>query len=158
MQKESRSRPSASGSSQRNTGARSSSATSTTRKVISESTKTKSGESTPPTRRSPRGSPSTPPHSTWDGATGVPHGSPPKDLPHGQSSGVDCRTVEELQAKLAEMVQEDDGATLRIMQLEREGDKALALARQVHERHQSEAQQQEATQQLRERHLQACGK
>ena len=38
---------------QRNTGARSSSATSTTRKVISDSLQKKSGESTPPTRLRP---------------------------------------------------------------------------------------------------------
>ena len=63
--------------------------------------------------------------------------------------------MEELQAKLAEMTQEDEGATLRIMQLERERDNALALVRHVHERHLSEIQQQEARQQLRERHLQA---
>ena len=49
--------------------------------------------------------------------------------------------MEELQAKLAEMTQEDEGATLRIMQLERERDNALALVRHVHERHLSEIQQ-----------------
>ena len=61
--------------------------------------------------------------------------------------------MEELQARLAEMAQEDEGATLRIMQLERERDNALALVRHVHERHQSEQHQQEARHQLRERHL-----
>ena len=62
--------------------------------------------------------------------------------------------MKELQAKLAEMTQEDEGATLRIIQLERERDNALALVRHVHERHLSEIHQQEARQQLRERHLQ----
>ena len=154
MRKESRSRPSAAGSSQRTPGARSSSATSP-RKVITDSVKKKTGESTPPTRKSPRGSPNAPQASSKDEARGVPHGSPQRDLLYGQSHGVDARTVEELQAKLAEMTQEDEGATLRIMQLERERDNALALVRHVHERHLSEIQQQEARQQLRERHLQA---
>ena len=62
--------------------------------------------------------------------------------------------MEELQAKLAEMRQEDEGATLRILQLERERDNALALARHVHERHQSEHHQQEAQRQMYERYLQ----
>ena len=146
MRKESRSRPTAS-------GARSSSTTSSNRKVISDSVKKKSGESTPPARRSPRGSPSTPQPPSGDGISGVPHGSPQRDSPYGQSHGVDTRTVEELQARLAEMAQEDEGATLRIMQLERERDNALALVRHVHERHQSEQHQQEARHQLRERHL-----
>ena len=152
IRRESRSRPSAAGSSQRTPGARSSSATSP-RKVITDSVKKKTGESTPPTRKSPRGSPSAPQASSKDEAHG-PHGSPQRDLLYGQSHGVDVRTVEELQAKLAETTQEDEGATLRIMQLERERDNALALVRHVHERHLSEIQQQEARQQLRERHLQ----
>ena len=152
MRKESR--PSAAGSSQRTPGARSSSATSS-RKVILDSVKKRTGESTPPTRKSPRGSPSAPQSSSKDEARGEPHGSPQRDLLYGQSHGVDIRIVEELQAKLAEMTQEDEGATLRIMQLERERDNALALVRHVHERHLSEIQQHEARQQLRERHLQA---
>ena len=151
--KESRSHPGPTGSSQRTPGARSTSATSS-RRVITDSVKKKSGESTPPTRKSPRGSPSAPQASSRDEARGVPHGSPQRDLLYGQSHGVDARTVEELQAKLAEMTQEDEGATLRIMQLERERDNALALVRHVHERHLSEIQQQEARQQLRKRHLQ----
>ena len=76
------------------------------------------------------------------------------DLPHGQPRGVDILTVEELQAKLAEMTQEDEGATIRILQLERERDNALALVRHVHERHQSEHQQQEAQRQMHQRYLQ----
>ena len=153
MRKESRSRPSAAGSSQRTPGARSTSATSS-RRVIADSVKKKSGESTPPTPKSPRGSPSAPQASSRDEARGVPHGSPQRDLLYGQSHGVDARTVvEELQVKLAEMTQADEGATLRIMQLERERDNALALVRRVHERHLSEIQQQEARQLLRERHL-----
>ena len=154
MRKESRSRPSVSGSSQCNPGVRSSSATSSTRRVISENVKKKPGDSTPPTRRSPRGSPNAPAQSSND-ASGVPHGSPPRDLPHGQPHGVDIRTVEELQAKLAEMAQEDEGATLRILQLERERDNALALVRHVHERHQTEHHQQEAQRHMYERYLQA---
>ena len=154
MRKESRSRPSAAGSSQRTPGARSTSATSS-RKVITDSVKKKSGESTPPTRKSPRGSPSAPQaSSSRDEAQGAPRGSPPRDLLYGQSHGVDANTVKELQAKLAEMTQEDEGATWRIIQLERERDNALALVRHVHERHLSEIHQQEARQQLRERHLQ----
>ena len=142
MTKESRSRPSATGSSQRIPGARSTSVTSS-RRVITDSVKKKSGESTPPTRKSPRGSPSAPQTLSRDEARGVPHGSPQRDLLYGQSHGVDARTVEELQAKLAEMTQKDEGATLRIMQLERERDNALALVRHVHERHLSEIQQHE---------------